>query len=227
MHKRSPQQGGRLGSVDGHGVDAAEAPRACAAPGIVLTHRAGAAGFLGYVRRRATELPAKKCCRGTSDLPRGQPNNLFSKSWFDPAGAAKSWFIPPQVLVSTCTQRVKGLEGLCIHMIHRARISLEAKLETSDRKPRSQTPTTSKPIARRWQAEDVSGRRAIRQVSLAQRPAHPAVDEARSQDALPVGRRRISLPGRGGLLLDGVVSRRPRRPIGGPLLTETTARPVG
>ena len=103
MHTRSPQQGGRLGSVDGHGVDAAEAPRACAAPGIVLTHRAGAAGFLGYVRRRATELPAKKCCRGTSDLPRGQPNNLFSKSWFDPGGAAKSWFIPPQVLDSTCT----------------------------------------------------------------------------------------------------------------------------
>ena len=60
---------------------------------------------MGYVRRRATELPAKKCCRGTSDLPRGQPNNLFSKSWFDPGGAAKSWFIPPQVLDSTCTPR--------------------------------------------------------------------------------------------------------------------------
>ena len=33
-------------------MDVAEAARACAAPGIVLTHRAGAAGFLGYVRRR-------------------------------------------------------------------------------------------------------------------------------------------------------------------------------
>ena len=34
---------------------------------------------------------------------------------------------------------------------------MEVKLEISDLKPRSQTPTTSKPIARRWQAEDVSG----------------------------------------------------------------------
>ena len=66
---------------------------------------------MGHVRRRATELPAKKCCRGTSDLPRGQPNNLFSKSWFDPGGAAKSWFIPPQVLDSTCTGLFHILTG--------------------------------------------------------------------------------------------------------------------
>ena len=70
----------------------------------------GGSWILGYVRRRATELPAKKCCRGTSDLPRGQPNNLFSKSWFDPGGAAKSWFIPPQVLDSTCTD-------LCLSLV--------------------------------------------------------------------------------------------------------------
>ena len=118
-------------------MDAAEAPRACAAPGIVLTHRAGAAGFLGYVRRRATELPAKKCCRGTSDLPRGQPNNLFSKSWFDPGGAAKSWIIPPQVLDSTCRSNLGAGAPKLPHswLPHRAvglRGTLQVRTATAD-----------------------------------------------------------------------------------------------
>jgi hypothetical protein len=51
---------GRLGSVGGHGVDVAEAARACAAPVIGQNStRAGAAEFWA-MSGAATELPTKK-----------------------------------------------------------------------------------------------------------------------------------------------------------------------
>ena len=75
MHKRSSQQVGRLGSVGGHGVDVAEAARACAAPGIGQNStRAGAAEFWA-MSGAATKLPPKKLLQrhaGPSQRAAGQ-----------------------------------------------------------------------------------------------------------------------------------------------------------
>ena len=66
---------GRLGSVGGHGVDVAEAARACAAPGIGQNStRAGAAEFWA-MSGAATKLPPKKLLQrhaGPSQRAAGQ-----------------------------------------------------------------------------------------------------------------------------------------------------------